>query len=144
MNELVPSFGFIAFLFAGCAFGIGIMLCSVQRSYRTQLNSLKGTLATELVMKRQMEEDFRALLACSRNMGKKIVQTTQLPEPSTPVKHNFNVDPTEISTGDKVHELVAHGLSVEEVASICGLTRGEVDFLSRFIDAGDSRSNALH
>ena len=124
MNDLIPNFGFIAFLVAGCAFGIGLMLCNVQRSHRMQLNLLKGTLASEQVTKKQMEEDLRALLACSRNMGRKIAQSTQLPAPPERASLNFNVDPAEVSTGDKVH-----GLSVEEVASVCGLTRGEVDFL---------------
>lgn len=154
MSELIPNFGFIAFIFAGCALGIGLALCCAHNTYRMQLNYLKEMLAAELANKKQTEEDFRALLNCSRNIGKKIRQAPPNDRSSSPtadslisstrtVRTPLNLhEPIEINAGDKVHELVSHGLSVDEVASVCGLTRGEVDFLSRFINAGDAKHAA--
>lgn len=154
MNELIPNFGFIAFVFAGCALGVGLALCQAQKTHRAQLNYLKETLSAELATKKQMQEDFKALLSCSRNIGKKINRTIPYsdpmstrsepmisPTPTIRTPLNLN-EPVEINAGDKVHELVSHGLSVDEVASVCGLTRGEVDFLSRFIGAGDTKHAA--
>ena len=69
-------------------------------------------------------------------MGKRLSEQLPLPESNAPTPLNFSFDPSELQTGDKVFELVERGLSVNEVASICGLTRGEVDFLSRFFDSG--------
>ena len=154
MNELIPDFGFIGFVVAGCALGLGLALSHTQKFYRMQLSSLEKTLKTELATKKQMQEDFRALLACSRNMGRTISRTippsesyiataSPTPPPTPTIRTPLNLnEPLEINAGDKVHELVAHGLSVDEVASVCGLTRGEVDFLSRFINAGDAKHAA--
>ena len=134
MNELIPSFEFLAFICAGSAFVVAVLLVSVQKSLRYQLLGLRHTLAQESACRKQIEEDFRALLRCSQNMGKRLRDTKPREEPTIARSLNFNFDPAEAHVGDKVHELVERGLSVDEVASICGLTRGEVDFLSRFFE----------
>ena len=143
MNELIPNFEFLAFLFAGCSLGIGLLLCTSQKSYRAQLLSMRGTLDKELASRKQIEQDFRALLNCSKNMGRKLREPSPIKEIERKPVLDYRIETSEITAGDKVHELVERGLSVEEVASVCGLTLGEVDFLSRFFDAGNTE-RALH
>ena len=143
MNELLPNFEFLAFLIAGCSLGIGLILCTSQKSYRAQLIFLHGTLDKERASRKQIEADFQALLSCSKNMGRKLREHAPVKEIEIKPVLDYRVETSEITAGDKVHELVERGLSVEEVASVCGLTRGEVDFLSRFFDAGN-REHAVH
>lgn len=133
-TELLPNFAYIALICAVCAFAIGIFLFSTQKNLTVQVQGLRHALAAELATRKQIEQDFRALLRCSQNMGKQLRHRGEPEEVPVSRALHFNFDPSESSTGDKVHELVERGLSVDEVASICGLTRGEVDFLSRFFD----------
>ena len=134
ISDLIPDLGFLALVCAGCAFFIGIFVVAMQKSLRKQVNGLRNALASELESRKQIEEDFRALLHCSQNIGRRLRDIQPAEESVETRPLNFNFDPAEVTTGDKVHELVERGLSVDEVASICGLTRGEVDFLSRFFE----------
>ncbi|MEM7469120.1 MAG: hypothetical protein AAF387_19865 [Pseudomonadota bacterium] len=134
MNDLIPDFEFLAFFCAGISLAIGGFLYSIQKSLRKQLSGLHEALVQESKTRKQIEEDFRALLRCSKNMGQRLRDYSPEEERLVTTPLNFSFDPQELETGDKVHELVERGLSVDEVASICGLTRGEVDFLSRFFD----------
>ena len=143
VNDLIPNFGFLAFVCAGCAFLIGMLLVAMQKSLRQQVSNLRSALRTEFEGRKQIEEDFRALLHCSQNIGRRLRDNRREEEPPQARPLNFNFEPSELGVGDKVHELVERGLSVDEVASICGLTRGEVDFLSRFFRQDDVPHLAL-
>ena len=143
MSDLIPDFGFIAFICGGIALLTGALLYRLQKSLHRQVYGLQHALAQESATRKQIEEDFRALLRCSRNMGKRLSDNLTPQETSAPTPLNFSFDPNELHAGDKVYELVERGLSVNEVASICGLTRGEVDFLSRFFDSKQSPTTGL-
>ena len=143
MNDLIPDFSFLAFICGGIALLTGVLLYHLQKSLRAQVFGLQHALAEESATRKQIEEDFRALLRCSRNMGKRLSEQLPVQESNAPTSLNFSFDPSELHAGDKVYELVERGLSVNEVASICGLTRGEVDFLSRFFDSQQSPAASL-
>lgn len=132
MYELIPNFDFVAFFVAGCSFAVGLAVYGAQKIQRRQLMSMKDVLAEELAARKRIEADFNALLRCSRNIGEQLRDMEQFEAAPTPTPPRLPIDDDDVPTRDKVHELVQHGLSVDEVASVCGLTRGEVDFLSRF------------
>ena len=71
-TDLLPNFAYAAFICAVFAFAIGLFLFSTQKTLSAQIQVLRQALAAELASRKQIEQDVRALVRCSQNMGKQL------------------------------------------------------------------------
>ena len=132
MTTLIPTLELIALFIATLAVLGAAGMYTELRSHNAQLKKLRRVLADELTTREQLEADFQALFRCSQNMGKALRKNTAEVLPVVKHVNAPSAEHGDDDRGEKVHKLLERGLSIEEVASICGLTQGEVEFLARF------------
>ena len=132
MITLIPTLELVALFVAALAVIGSAGMYAELRAHGSQLKKLKGVLSDELANREQLEADFRALFRCSQNMGKALRQRSPDLQPTIKPAPLVHGESGEDDRGEKVHKLLERGLSIEDVASICSLTQGEVEFLARF------------
>lgn len=112
--------------------GTLIAMCAAIALQRTELVRLRTMVRCERADRRSLENDVVGLLACSKNIGKRVLD--QDARQSRLLKKLDVIDlsnETEIAPSYKqVRKLIEQGLSIDEVADICDLRRGEVELLA--------------
>ncbi len=106
-----------------------LVFCVAIHLQRQESRRQRQQIERERDARKTLENDVTALLACSRNIGERLV--TQDARQNKMLKNlDAYRDPNEASSYGQVRKMLAQGMEIDEIARICDLRRGEVDLLS--------------
>jgi hypothetical protein len=109
------------------------MMTALQRLETLRLRAL---IRRECAARETLANDLSAILECSRNIGAR-VRSQDVAQHRLAKKIEGIGLTSEAAVApiyERVHKLVAQGLSIEEIADICDLGRGEVELLSHIAE----------
>ena len=99
---------------------------------RTEIRRLRRLIRAERDDRASLADDVAALLACSRNIGEKV--RAQDRQQYTIARKLDVIDLYRETSGggtyDQVRKMLQQGMSIDEIAEICDLQRGELELLS--------------
>jgi hypothetical protein len=112
--------------------GVGIALYL----QHIEMLRVRAMLRRERADRQALCADFAAVLECSRNLGARVrshdLLQQQLSKKLEGIDRSREPDATPVY--ERVYKLVAQGLSIDEIADICDLGRGEVELLSHIAE----------
>lgn len=121
-DHLLEIFFFVALAALGCAIYL----------QRAELLRLRRMVRCERDDRQSLENDVAALLACSRNIGERVMN--QDARQSGMLKKldviDLHREADDGSSYTQVQKMIEQGIGIDEVAEICNLRRGEVELLS--------------
>jgi hypothetical protein len=109
----------------------GVLLLAAATSYHIRaLRQLRGEVGRERNERLRLEGDFEALLACSRTLGTRFQQQSELQQSLTVQIRNLSRQPTDSEATLDAQRLLSEGLRIDQVATLCELSQGEAALLS--------------
>jgi len=124
------------YLFEAAVCAVLIVLAVMVASQRVAMSRLRAAIHRERAARETLAYDLSAMLECSRNIGARVrsqdVAQHRLAKKIEGIGLNRETDAAPLY--ERVHKLVAQGLSVEEIADICDLGRGEIELLSHIAE----------
>lgn len=106
-----------------------LALCFTAVLQREELMRLRRLIRCEHRDRTTLGNDVAALLACSRNIGERLMTQDARQHKMLKTLDAYR-DPNAGSSYDQVRKMVEQGMAIDEIATICDLRRGEVDLLS--------------
>lgn len=107
-------------------------VCCANYLQRSALIRLRKMIRCERAERQALENDVQALLACSKNIGERVLSQDAKQHKMLKKLDVIDLyrDPNQGTSYDQVRKMVEQGIGLDEIAEICDLGRGEVELLS--------------
>ncbi|MGH8596656.1 MAG: DUF2802 domain-containing protein [Gammaproteobacteria bacterium] len=120
-------------MFADLIIASVVLLLAAAQSYQARvLHRVRRALARELADRARLDEDLQALLNCSRALGARFQQQSELQHSLSIQIRNLARQPTSGGALPDAQRLLSEGLQVEQVATLCELSQGEAELLVKW------------
>lgn len=96
------------------------------------MQRLRYELAQETAARVKTEEDFQALLVCSRELGERLREQFTRQQTLTDQVQQLNRGLAHSNGAVDAQRLLNQGLALDQVTSLCELSRGEAALLERW------------
>lgn len=113
-----------------CLVTLGVLLAAL-RLQRRRLAALEAAIAAERAQRIALEQQFQALLTCSRELGDRIREQSKRERTLLArLQHTEPRADTEAAIA-QAGKLMARGMPLDEISDLCDLTQGEIALLAR-------------
>ena len=109
-----------------------LALAAVVSCLARGVQRLRSALAKEAVARVKTEQDLQALLTCSRELGERVRDQFARQQTLVAQVQHLNRTLAQSGVAGDAQRLLDQGLALEQVSSLCELSRGEAALLERW------------
>ncbi|MBI4696156.1 MAG: DUF2802 domain-containing protein [Gammaproteobacteria bacterium] len=121
----------IAWVAAGASAVTLVVVLAALRAQSRRIAALTAAVDTERRQRDALEQQFQALLTCSRELGDRVREQSRRERTIlAQIQHTEPSADTEAAIA-QAGKLMAKGMPLDEISDLCDLTQGELELLAR-------------